>query len=118
MSLYGQVLNRVLSRPPEAAGSEEEATSPGPDLTQEERDARTVLCMQLSAHVSKKALKQLFTQVGKVRVSCCSYALCVCADVRILNHLIVRGSKDFVATSTAVTPVVSFNGFVLQWGKR
>ena len=49
--------------------SEEEPSSPGPDLTQEERDARTVLCMQLSARVTKKALKQLFQQVGKVRYS-------------------------------------------------
>ena len=64
--------------------SEEEPSSPGPDLTQEERDARTVLCMQLSARVTKKALKQLFCQVGKVcllqsRVSL-KCVRCVCID--------------------------------------
>jgi hypothetical protein len=61
-------VNPQETSPKRSGGSEsdDEPTSPGPDLTQEERDARTVLCMQLSARVTRKALRQLFQQVGKV----------------------------------------------------
>lgn len=61
-------MNPQETSPKRSGGSEsdDEPTSPGPDLTQEERDARTVLCMQLSARVTRKALRQLFQQVGKV----------------------------------------------------
>jgi hypothetical protein len=39
----------------------------GPDLTPEERDARTVFCMQLAARIRPRDLEEFFSSVGKVR---------------------------------------------------
>lgn len=39
---------------------------PGPELTPEERDARTVFCMQLSARIRPRDLEEFFSSVGKV----------------------------------------------------
>nr|CAG4638379.1 EOG090X04AR [Cyclestheria hislopi] len=44
-----------------------------PELTPEERDARTVFCMQLSQRVRARDLEEFFSAVGKVR------------DVRLIN---------------------------------
>lgn len=38
----------------------------GPDLTPEERDARTVFCMQLAARIRPRDLEEFFSSVGKV----------------------------------------------------
>ena len=39
-----------------------------PELTPEERDARTVFCMQLSARIRPRDLEDFFTAVGKVKI--------------------------------------------------
>lgn len=42
-------------------------SSPGPELTAEERDARTVFVMQLSNRLKQRELAEFFEQAGKVR---------------------------------------------------
>ena len=37
------------------------------DMTPEERDARTVFCMQLSARIRARDLEEFFSSVGKVK---------------------------------------------------
>lgn len=54
---------------------------PGPELTPEERDARTVFCMQLSARIRPRDLEEFFSSVGKVR------------DVRLIMDNKTRRSK-------------------------
>lgn len=39
---------------------------PEPELTPEERDARTIFCMQLSARIRPRDLEEFFSSVGKV----------------------------------------------------
>lgn len=39
-----------------------------PELTPEERDVRTVFCMQLSARIRPRDLEEFFSSVGKVIV--------------------------------------------------
>lgn len=41
--------------------------SPPEDLSPEERDARTVFCMQLSQRIRARDLEEFFSSVGKVR---------------------------------------------------
>jgi len=55
--------------------------TPDPDLTPEERDARTVFCMQLSARIRPRDLEEFFSSVGKVK------------DVRIITDNKTRRSK-------------------------
>lgn len=52
-----------------------------PDMTPEERDARTVFCMQLSARIRPRDLEEFFSAVGKVK------------DVRIITDNKTRRSK-------------------------
>lgn len=54
---------------------------PEPDLTPEERDMRTVFCMQLSARIRARDLEEFFSAVGKVR------------DVRLITDNKTRRSK-------------------------
>ncbi|XP_044130200.1 probable RNA-binding protein 23 isoform X1 [Bufo gargarizans] len=54
---------------------------PEPNLTPEERDARTVFCMQLAARIRTRDLEDFFSAVGKVR------------DVRIISDRNSRRSK-------------------------
>lgn len=42
-------------------------TSPLEELSPEERDARTVFCMQLSQRIRARDLEEFFSSVGKVR---------------------------------------------------
>ncbi|CAL9702630.1 unnamed protein product [Knipowitschia caucasica] len=63
------------------------------NLTPEERDARTVFCMQLAARIRARDLEDFFSAVGKVR------------DVRIISDRNSRRSKgiayiEFVDTSS------------------
>ena len=37
-----------------------------PELTPEERDARTVVCMQLASRIRSEDLQEFFSSVGKV----------------------------------------------------
>lgn len=41
--------------------------SPDPEPPSEERDRRTVMCMQLSARVGPKELEEFFQKVGQVK---------------------------------------------------
>jgi len=52
-----------------------------PELTPEERDIRTVLCMQLAAKIRPRDLEEFFSRVGKVR------------DVRLITDPRTRRSK-------------------------
>ncbi|XP_071958443.1 RNA-binding protein 39-like [Antedon mediterranea] len=52
-----------------------------PELTPEQRDARTVFCMQLSARIRPRDLEEFFSAVGEVR------------DVRIISDRNSRRSK-------------------------
>ncbi|KAM9408493.1 RNA-binding protein 39-like isoform 1-T1 [Pholidichthys leucotaenia] len=63
------------------------------NLTAEERDARTVFCMQLAARIRPRDLEEFFSAVGKVR------------DVRIISDRNSRRSKgiayiEFVESSS------------------
>lgn len=49
--------------PPNSLGNR----SPPADLDPEERDARTVFCMQLSQRIRARDLEEFFSSVGKVR---------------------------------------------------
>lgn len=51
------------------------------ELTVEERDARTVFCMQLSSRIKSRDLEDFFSVVGKVN------------DVRIITDAKTRRSK-------------------------
>jgi len=42
--------------------------TPSPELNPEERDARTVFCMQLAARIRPRDLEEFFSAVGKVRL--------------------------------------------------
>ena len=48
---------------------------PPQELTPEERDARTVFCMQLSARIRPRDLEEFFSSVGIVSSDCynCKY---------------------------------------------
>ncbi|CAF1053256.1 unnamed protein product [Didymodactylos carnosus] len=52
-----------------------------PELSPEERDKRTVLCMQLAARIRPRDLEELFSKIGKVR------------DVRLITDPRTRRSK-------------------------
>ncbi|XP_075387242.1 putative RNA-binding protein 23 isoform X2 [Tenrec ecaudatus] len=54
---------------------------PVDNLSPEERDARTVFCMQLAAHIRPRDLEEFFSSIGKVR------------DVRIIADRNSRRSK-------------------------
>jgi hypothetical protein len=41
---------------------------PVDELSPEERDARTVFCMQLSQRIRARDLEEFFSSVGKVRI--------------------------------------------------
>uniref|UniRef100_A0A0B6ZXB5 RRM domain-containing protein n=1 Tax=Arion vulgaris TaxID=1028688 RepID=A0A0B6ZXB5_9EUPU len=65
----------IRGEPPHAEKQRE------PELTPEERDIRTVFCMQLSARIRPRDLEEFFSSVGKVR------------DVRLITDNKTRRSK-------------------------
>ena len=44
--------------------------TPSPELNPEERDARTIFCMQLAARIRPRDLEEFFSAVGKVCAIC------------------------------------------------
>ncbi|XP_062842410.1 RNA-binding protein 39a isoform X2 [Trichomycterus rosablanca] len=75
---------------------------PADNLTPEERDARTVFCMQLAARIRPRDLEEFFSAVGRVR------------DVRIISDRNSRRSKgiayiEFVNT-TSVPLAIGLSG--------
>ena len=45
---------------------------PPAEMTPEERDARTVFCMQLSARIRPRDLEEFFSSVGEVSITLCT----------------------------------------------
>ncbi|KAL5022523.1 hypothetical protein ScPMuIL_001678 [Solemya velum] len=72
---------RKRSRSVEKKRSISPVREPKQDLTPEERDARTVFCMQLSARIRQRDLEEFFSSVGKVK------------DVRLITDNKTRRSK-------------------------
>ncbi|XP_069817721.1 probable RNA-binding protein 23 isoform X3 [Dendropsophus ebraccatus] len=77
----GRRYTRSRSRSPPRHKEKSPLRSPEPNLTPEERDARTVFCMQLAARIRPRDLEDFFSAVGKVR------------DVRIISDRNSRRSK-------------------------
>lgn len=75
---------------------------PEPELTPEERDLRTVFCMQLSARIRVRDLEEFFSSVGKVR------------DVRLITDNKTRRSKGIAYIEfkdvDSVTLALGLNG--------
>uniref|UniRef100_A0A669DHC1 RNA binding motif protein 39b n=1 Tax=Oreochromis niloticus TaxID=8128 RepID=A0A669DHC1_ORENI len=88
--------HRSRSRSKDRAGryrARRSPMAPIDNLTPEERDARTVFCMQLAARIRARDLEDFFSAVGKVR------------DVRIISDRNSRRSKgiayiEFVESSS------------------
>jgi len=65
--------------------------TPSPELNPEERDARTVFCMQLAARIRPRDLEEFFSAVGKVYkfmdylLTCFKY---VCGDMFWFDALV------------------------------
>uniref|UniRef100_A0A3B4BQS8 RRM domain-containing protein n=1 Tax=Pygocentrus nattereri TaxID=42514 RepID=A0A3B4BQS8_PYGNA len=90
LSHFDQMLNVFVSR------------QPIDNLTPEERDARTVFCMQLAARIRPRDLEEFFSAVGKVR------------DVRMISDRNSRRSKgiayiEFVE-ATSVPLAIGLSG--------
>uniref|UniRef100_A0A3B5L417 RNA binding motif protein 39b n=1 Tax=Xiphophorus couchianus TaxID=32473 RepID=A0A3B5L417_9TELE len=84
---------RKRSRSRSPFKKEKSPVQPIDNLTPEERDARTVFCMQLAARIRARDLEDFFSAVGKVR------------DVRIISDRNSRRSKgiayiEFVESSS------------------
>ncbi|CAH1779816.1 unnamed protein product [Owenia fusiformis] len=73
-----------------------------PEMTPEERDARTVFCMQLAARIRPRDLEEFFSSVGQVR------------DVRIITDNKTRRSKGIAyiefKDTESVTLALGLNG--------
>jgi RNA recognition motif-containing protein len=65
---------------------------PVDELSPEERDARTVFCMQLSQRIRARDLEEFFSSVGKVHI------LITYPDSNLLAHIkkIVLARKHFL----------------------
>ncbi|CAM9709451.1 unnamed protein product [Lampetra planeri] len=82
-------INTVLTSPSRRSGRSKSKSprrkspirAPIDNLTPEERDARTVFCMQLAARIRPRDLEEFFSAVGKVR------------DVRMISDRNSRRSK-------------------------
>lgn len=90
---------------------------PEPDLTPEERDARTVFCMQLSARIRPRDLEEFFSSVGKVSFNshnqhCKPYVLETLSDVKVIvqfAEIIKSNTSKDIETSNCVIPLSSVN---------
>ncbi|XP_072522057.1 RNA-binding protein 39a isoform X4 [Salminus brasiliensis] len=93
---------RSRSRSRERGGRFRQTLQPIDNLTPEERDARTVFCMQLAARIRPRDLEEFFSAVGKVR------------DVRMISDRNSRRSKgiayiEFVE-ATSVPLAIGLSG--------
>jgi len=80
--------------------------TPSPEMSPEERDARTVFCMQLAARIRPRDLEEFFSAVGKVRVIC-RYSL------QWLFHLDVDGlnmDDGWIATYFVIVGICATHG--------
>jgi RNA-binding protein 39 len=76
-----QTLNRNRQSKQSASSLKANRREKSPELTPEERDLRTVFCMQLAAMIRPRDLEEFFSRVGKVR------------DVRLITDPRTRRSK-------------------------
>jgi len=74
-------ISRHRSHSRDRSSSKAARREKSPDLTPEERDLRTVFCMQLAARIRPRDLEEFFSRVGKVR------------DVRMITDPRTRRSK-------------------------
>ncbi|XP_061126217.1 RNA-binding protein 39b [Syngnathus typhle] len=87
------IRKRSKSRTPPVKKEKSPIRQPIDNLTPEERDARTVFCMQLAARIRARDLEDFFSAIGKVR------------DVRMISDRNSRRSKgiayiEFVESSS------------------
>ena len=76
-----QSMNRNRHAKENSSSSKSSRREKTPELTPEERDLRTVFCMQLAAAIRPRDLEEFFSRVGKVR------------DVRLITDPRTRRSK-------------------------
>merc|ERR1712142_329750 len=74
------------------------STSPDMPLTPEERDARTIFCMQLSQRCRARDVEDFFSSVGKVR----DVKLIVCNKTRRFKGIAYVEFKDLESVSLAM----------------
>ena len=67
-----------------------------PELTPEERDIRTVFCMQLSARIRPRDLEEFFSSVGKV----------ICYRIIRVYEMIFKVFYSLFASSSSKPPSV------------
>lgn len=65
--------------------------TPSPELSPEERDARTVFCMQLAARIRPRDLEEFFSAVGKVH----TFVLSLCTWYRVSVELDINLPRVF-----------------------
>ncbi|CAF0887873.1 unnamed protein product [Adineta steineri] len=102
LHILGETLNRQ-SRAKEAASMlKSNRREKTPELTPEERDLRTVFCMQLAATIRPRDLEDFFARIGKVR------------DVRLITDPRTRRSKGVAYVEfrdlTCVQAALTLNG--------
>ncbi|CAF1363759.1 unnamed protein product [Adineta ricciae] len=76
-----QTLSRSKNTKDSSSSSKSHRRDKSPELTPEERDLRTVFCMQLAARIRPRDLEEFFSRVGKIR------------DVRMITDPRTRRSK-------------------------
>ena len=74
------------------------SNSPDLPLTPEERDARTIFCMQLSQRVRARDVEDFFSSVGKVR----DVKLIVCNKTRRFKGISYVEFKDLESVPLAL----------------
>lgn len=76
-----------------------------PELTPEERDIRTVFCMQLSARIRPRDLEEFFSAVGKVMLHLLRFffflAFISCVCISEAADVIQLGMVVFLMQSSA-----------------
>lgn len=77
---------------------------PMDDLTPEERDQRTVFCMQLSQRIRGRDLEEFFSSVGKVR----DVKLITCNKTRRFKGIAYVEFKDPESVPLVGSPLLRF----------
>lgn len=79
-----------------------------PPLTPEERDARTVFCMQLAARIRSRDLVEFFTSIGKVST--------ILPFITTTEFIIVQRKYTRTSVANLVNWVVScVTGIAFKW---
>lgn len=86
--------------------------SPIEELSSEERDARTVFCMQLSQRIRARDLEEFFSSVGKVR----DVRMIVCNKTRRFKGIAYIEFKDPESVALVSIFYISADRWVTKWG--